>query len=97
MANTPKGVIRDLQKEISRDFKQSNRELNTNLKALTPVDTGRAQRGWVNRYRDQLFKVKQFYIQENRVPYSGVLDDGWSKQSPSGIVIPALQRTRRFK
>jgi len=96
MPSTPKGVIRDLQKEVGRDFKQSNRELNTNLKAITPVLYGTAQRGWLNRYRDQLFKSKHFDIQENRVSYIGVLDDGWSKKAPTGIVIPALQRTRRF-
>jgi hypothetical protein len=55
------------------------------LKAHTPIDTGYCIEQW-----EMLFDVKRtvFY---NDCEYSSYLDDGWSKQSPNGMIQPTLQ------
>lgn len=70
------------------------------VKDKTPVDTGRAKRGW-----RLLTKSKNYEI-TNNVPYIGVLDKGrhmtsrgmrGSNQAPQGMTGPTLReiRTRR--
>ena len=74
-------------------------DLHRDLIAGTPVDTGRARKGW-RRTDDG---------SENRVPYIGVLDEGRKKAThrkgmqgsegaPNGIIKPAINKLRqRFK
>lgn len=54
----------------------------------TPVDTGQARRGWQRKKQGVLNKVEH-------IPY---LEDGHSKQAPSGIGIPVIKEiNRRYK
>ena len=96
MASDPKQVMRNLKRDIGHDFQSMTEDYTKNLKSLTPVASGTAQRGWRNNYRNQLFSTTSFTVISNRVDYIGVLDDGWSRQAPAGITKPAAQRTRRL-
>lgn len=54
----------------------------------TPVDTGRARRGWRRKKQEVL----------NNVEYTPYLEDGHSKQAPSGIMMPTIKEiNRRYK
>lgn len=58
------------------------------VKDHTPVDTGRAKRGW------RLLRRRFGFIINNYVPYIGYLEQGRSKQAPRGMVKPTLERLR---
>jgi len=65
-------------------------DIKDDIKELTPVRTGRAQRGW--RYTP---KYKRYYsgkIISNSVPYITFLDKGSSRQNRRGIVQPAINK-----
>lgn len=49
----------------------------------TPIDTGKARRGWQKR-RSEI---------RNDVPYIGKLETGYSRQAPRGFVKQALNTT----
>ena len=53
----------------------------------TPIDTGRARRGWQQR------QTGTQKILDNQVPYIERLERGWSKQAPNGFVNQAIQAT----
>jgi hypothetical protein len=63
-------------------------------KANTPIDTGKARRGWRKRRSRKGFNI------DNRVPYVGLLDFDpslkrpRSKQAPQGIIKPTVESTR---
>lgn len=88
------GLTGRLRTSIDREVQKFGRELLAEIKSNTPVDTGRAQRGW----RKQ--PAPSGFVLENNVPYIGVLDKGrhmtnrgmrGSKQAPRGIVGPSLK------
>ena len=59
---------------------------------MTPIDRGRARRGW------KLQRAGEKYVVENKVPYINVLEEGHSKQAPNGMIKPAIRQTlRRIK
>ena len=58
------------------------------VKDNTPVDTGRAKRGW------RLLRRRFGFIINNYVPYIGYLEQGSSKQAPRGMVKPTLERLK---
>lgn len=63
--------------------------LEAEIKKRTPIDTGRARRGWQQRQTDTL---------RNDVPYIGRLEDGYSRQAPRGFTTQAINATaRKFK
>lgn len=86
---------RELENEISRDFSQFASEFVTNLRATTPIQSGNARRGWVNKYNNSVGKSTRFEVAANHVPYIGPLDTGTSRQAPRGIVKPAFDKTRK--
>jgi len=53
------------------------------IKPRTPIDTGRARRGW-RRRADTV---------ENKVPYISRLEKGYSKQAPKGFTKQAITAT----
>ena len=59
----------------------------------TPIDKGRARRGW---RLESAFQEKRVV---NRVPYIDVLEKGHSKQAPKGILGPTVREIsqRRYK
>jgi hypothetical protein len=58
------------------------------VKDLTPVDTGKAKRGW------RLLRRRFGFIINNSVKYVPYLERGHSKQAPRGMVKPTLERLR---
>ena len=57
------------------------------VRSRTPIDKGRARRGWVKRSSG---KDK---IVQNRVPYIERLENGYSKQAPNGFTKQAVTST----
>ena len=55
-------------------------------KRNTPIDKGRARRGWRKSKSLRGFSII------NRVPYIGALEKGRSKQAPTGIVGPTVRQ-----
>lgn len=97
-------ILNHLDKSLERKVDLVLKEINRSIVAQTPVDTGRASRGW--KYSPR-FKLKRGGTIFNRVPYIGILDRGrvtiggrayGSLQAPDGIVVPVLKRIskRRF-
>lgn len=65
------------------------------LKATTPVKTGRARSGW-KRFRNvNIGRDETQTVFSNTVPYIGRLDEGYSKQAPNGIVDPAWEQANK--
>lgn len=91
MSRRSDSALKALQKEIDADLDSFTSDLVKELKNTTPVDTGRAKRGWRKRSTPSIAKNNQTII-ENRVPYISPLDDGHSKQAANGIVVPALKK-----
>lgn len=95
MAKSDK-TIKQLQAEIDTDLSKFVKRYVTELKATTPIRTGRARNNWVNTYDgSKLGNGGKINIARNKTPYIGVLDKGSSRQAPKGIVQPALQKTRK--
>ena len=57
-------------------------------KRNTPIDKGRARRGW------RKSKVLKGFSVINRVPYIGALEKGKSSQAPKGIVGPTVKQVK---
>ena len=83
-----------LKRNLDRMVQKLGVEVYTEIRAKTPVDTGRAKGGWSKRDTVGGFTI------ENHVPYIGVLDRGrhmtnrgmrGSRQAPKGIVGPSLK------
>lgn len=75
----------DIKGKILKGIDRMEDDLHRDLIAGTPVDTGRAKKGW--RRTDE--------GSENTVPYIDALDKGHSKQAPNGIIKPALNKLRQ--
>ena len=58
------------------------------IKRNTPIDKGRARRGW------RKSKISKDFSIINRVPYIGALEKGRSKQAPKGIVRPSIEQVK---
>jgi len=70
------GIVEQEKKALKDDYKSA-------VVPRTPIDTGRARRGWQKRSN----RI------ENQVPYIGRLERGYSRQAPSGFVKQALSST----
>lgn len=95
MSTDPRKVMKNLKSEIDGDLGSFFNELERNLRLETPVDEGRARRGWRKTGNPSVDSHGNQPVIENRVPYIGVLDKGSSKQAPNGIVEPAFKKTAR--
>jgi len=87
-----------LDRELGSTVKRLATALYKEVRDRTPVDTGRARRGWQQTVAQDRFTIS------NNVPYVPVLDKGrhmtprgmrGSKQAPRGIVGPSLQSIKR--
>lgn len=94
MAVTPKGAVDELKAEMGVTVNSALRDLADQLVKKTPIDTGRAKRGW-KRVKEFEFNGQVQTVIRNDVPYIGVLDKGSSKQAPNGIVDPSVQEIKR--
>jgi hypothetical protein len=84
-------VIRSLTKKVSDEKSRRKdtiiRQLVTNLKNATPVDTGKARDGW----RAERGKII------NDVEYITELNDGHSEQAPARFIEAVIIRDPRVK
>ena len=90
----PNRIFADINRSLERAVDSIFEEINNQVRALTPIRTGRARSGWrkvVGKYRIGDSGV----IIENPISYIGILDQGSSKQAPNGIVKPVLTRVLR--
>jgi len=69
-------IVEQEKQNLADDYKSS-------VVPRTPIDTGRARRGWQARKTE----IK------NNVPYIGKLEEGYSRQAPNGFVRQALSST----
>lgn len=79
-------VMRDITRFMERSVDAVIKESINTAKSLTPVRTGRAQRGWTKRDYLKLGSSTRTIVIENRVPYIGILD----RRNP--IIKPAIDR-----
>lgn len=78
--------LSDLKKEIDSFVRDLSNQTIRIAKQTTPIDTGRARKGWRKSVNRQGFEV------ENSVPYIGFLEKGHSKQAPKGILKPTVRK-----
>jgi hypothetical protein len=84
----PNNIIKDIDKMSKNMISDIMDDVKDVAKKETPVDTGQAQRGWKRKKQDVL----------NNVEHITYLEDGHSKQAPSGIAIPTIKEiNRRYK
>ena len=89
-------TIKQLQAEIDTDLSTFVKQYMIQLKATTPIKTGRARNGWQETFqKGKVGESNRIPIAKNNVPYIGKLNQGSSKQAPYGIVEPALNKTRK--
>ncbi len=91
-------MINQVDKELGSAVKRLADDLYNTVERRTPVDTGRARKGWSKKVG------KDNFVIENKVPYVPILDKGrhmtprgmrGSKQAPRGIVGPSLTEIKR--
>lgn len=88
---TPSAKVtgKKVRDEVRKELQGFSTALLANLVSETPIDKGRARRGWVARQGKD--KVKLI----NRVPYIENLERNRSRQTQGqGIIKPALSRTQ---
>lgn len=77
-----------LETKLAQEIDRFTTDLMTSFKnevtPRTPIDTGRARRGWQQRTSLASKSVV------NNVPYIGALEKGRSKQAPNGFVKQAM-------
>jgi hypothetical protein len=76
-------VARDVRDKIAAD-------IYADLLRETPVDTGQARQGW------QMDLIGDQQHVQNAVPYINRLNDGHSKQAPSGFIDAIVDRHTRL-
>jgi fumarate hydratase class II len=89
-------VKREIRRAVEQHAVKIATTLETSLRALTPVRTGRARSGWQRQTQPGLITI------QNRVPYVPYLDQGTRRMraanSGRGIIGPALQQSKgKFK
>lgn len=72
-----------LQDVVEQEIDALGTDYQTSVRSKTPIDTGRARRGWQKRTKEI----------RNDVPYIGRLEGGYSRQAPKGFVDQALRQT----
>lgn len=88
------GIATQLRRVRASEARSLANTIFRGVKDRTPVDTGRAKRGWAQR------REGRGYVIYNNVPYIGVLDKGrhltsrgmrGSRQAPKGMTGPTLR------
>ena len=85
--------MRSLEREKDSFIARVANDILGVARGRTPIDKGRARRGWRLASR---FMMKSVV---NRVPYIVHLEEGHSKQAPNGILGPTVRdiSRRRYK
>jgi len=84
-----KNAVDDLQMIAQTEMQSIADDIQQIAVTKTLIKTGRARRNWDNR------KSRQGFTIENKVPYIGRLEEGYSKQAPKGILQPTLRAIKR--
>lgn len=79
-ATNLKRTLRGIIDEMSKD-------LTNELRKTTPVDTGRARRGWSRKLTGSMGARIS-----NKVPYISFLEKGHSQQAPKGMITPSINK-----
>jgi hypothetical protein len=93
-------VMKDIYKDINKDWHEWTDSLTSNLRTTTPIDTGAARQAWKKVGKLNITATaRKAIILTNRVGYASILDGSQgrptSRQAPRGIVEPALQKTQQ--
>lgn len=84
----PNDILKDINKISKNVISSVMDDVKRVAQDETPVDTGQAQRGWRRKKQEVL----------NNVEHITFLEDGHSKQAPSGIARPTIKEiNRRYK
>lgn len=81
----PKDIMKDIDKKSKNFVSAVMDDVKRVAADETPVDTGHARRGWRRKSKEVL----------NNVEYIEYLEDGHSKQAPSGIARPTIKEINR--
>lgn len=76
-------IRRWLQDVVDQEVQALKTDYKSAVVPRTPIDTGRARRGWKTRTKEI----------RNDVPYISKLETGYSRQAPTGFVKQALGKT----
>ena len=79
----------DLDKTVGRIVREVTNDLANALRSRTPIDTGKARRGW------KVSNGRQKSTINNKVKYIQPLEDGHSKQAPQGFVNQSINKIKR--
>lgn len=80
ISKTLKGLTTAFNSRAENNLKKQTESFVEDLRAVTPVDTGKAQASWV------IEKVANGYDVKNTVEYIQYLNQGSSKQAPAHFV-----------
>lgn len=90
-----KNAIDNLKAQMQKDYDKFVTDFTSNLRVRTPIRTGAARRAW-NKVGDlKIGSGLTKRILTNSVGYASILDDGWSRQEPKGIVDNAFKQTKK--
>ena len=81
--------------QMQKDFDKFVTNFTSNLKVRTPIRTGAARRAWTKVGNLKIGSGLSKRILTNAVGYASILDDGWSRQEPKGIVDNAFKQTKK--
>ncbi len=81
----PGDISKDIKRESQRFIAAVMHDVKEVAVEVTPVDTGQARRGWRNTRKGVL----------NNVDHITPLEDGWSRQAPTGIGRPVIKEINR--
>lgn len=79
-----KDLLKELDQYVVDESDQLLVELETHIKADTPVLSGRARDGW--NITSYIRRVGDTGILQNDVPYVIYLEEGHSNQAPQGFI-----------
>ena len=88
-------TINSLKTEMQKDYDKIVTEFTSNLRARTPIRTGAARRAWTKVGNLKIGSGLTKKILTNAVGYASILDGGWSRQEPKGIVDNAFKQTKK--
>ena len=74
---------RMLQNLVREEIRELEDTLVSEIRKRTPIDQGRARRGWQKRTKEV----------RNDVPYIRRLENGYSRQAPKGFTQQAVRAT----
>ncbi len=84
-----KVTAKSVRDDVKKELEGFSTDLLTNLRLSTPIDRGRARRGWTKRSSKDRVRLV------NTVPYIERLESNYSKQTRGrGITKPAIRSTQ---